>query len=227
MRFPPNHPVRVMGSMRLPWRRNRQRGQIACGWRLLLASRRAGRREYQRRARRCSGDVAAVESSRTALGDDLVILPCPLAGPIPLPRGCGYCAFAFARRCSGTTSDRAMRRRCRARRTRTPTRTERGVRTTRGCPTAPRRDGRIRTRCRPKSCCCDDGAKCRGTFNLTPTSSPATDRSWPSASASVAFSTSTTRLSTSWRMVRRKFVAITHFAIINTMLLEWKAYFFL
>lgn len=211
MRLPPDRPSDGIDEVAVATgpseRPNRMRMTAAAGERVDGGHRGFWRRARSRRSQRCSGDVAAVEGSRTALEGDFVP-PRPPTGPIPLPRGSGHCAFAVARRRSGTTSDRAMRRRCRARRTRTPTRTERGVRTTRGCPAAPRR--RVRRRRRLRSCCCDDGAKCRSTSNSIRTSSPATGRSWPSASASVVFSTSTTRRSTSWRTVGSESIARLH-----------------
>lgn len=117
----------------------------------------------------------------------------------PVPR-----VFAVARRCSESASNRAMRRRCRACRTRTSSRsttTEYSVKTTAACRTMHLRC-RIRRKCRPKSCCCDDGATCRVTSNSIRTSSPATDRSWRFVNASVVSSTYTMRPSTSWRTVR-------------------------
>jgi len=177
----------LMGSMRLPWRRDRQRGRIARGWRLLSGVSAA------------RGDAVTtsppLRARALALGGDLVPRSPPEA--ILFSEVAAYRAFAVAQRRSGPTS-RAMRRRCRARRNRIPIRTECGVRTTTVC-TVPR--CRIRKRRRPKSYCCDDGAICRSISNLIRTSSPAIGRLWPSANVSVASSISTTRPSTSWHTV--------------------------
>lgn len=106
-----------------------------------------------------------------ALGGDLV--PRSPSEAILFSEAAAYRAFAVAQRRSGPTS-RAMRRRCWARCSRTPIRTEYGVRTTAVC-TVPR--CRIRRRRRPRSCYCDDGATCRSISNSIRTSSPVTGRS--------------------------------------------------
>lgn len=196
------------GSMRLPWRQDRQRGGIAsraddgCSAAPLPASggsfeseRSGAELQHRGTAQRCSDDVAAVGSSCSALGGvggDLASQPswCRRVGRSSSPGQGGP-----ARRRSGSTSDRAMRRRCRG--GRTPTWMVRGVATTKTAPG--RRIGRRRP---SKCCCCDDGATCPSISNSIRIFSPATGRSWRFLNASLVFSTSTTKPLISWRTVR-------------------------
>jgi len=117
----------------------------------------------------------------------------------PLLGGSRFRVPAVARRRSDLTSDRAMRRRCRAR---TPIWKVRGEVTT--TKTFTNLGCRVRRRDLSK-CCCYDGTICPDISNLIRIFSPVTGRSWQSVNASVAFSTSTTKLLISWRTVRIKF----------------------